>query len=419
MKHPNDIRVVNVSHSDFEGGANRAAKRLHDALIENDVDAYMLVNKSSAGDWRVQTQLSPRDAVFAKLSSSLVHGLTTTIGGPDRRLRSLAVVRGSINKRLKLLQPNIVNLHWVHNEMCSIREIGSLTFPCVWTLHDTWALNGIEHYSDTEFSNTSNTNGVARKSNFKIDLLERWSKARKAKYWRRPIQIVAPSNWMKSNLERNSLLRDWPVEVIHNPIDLNTWKPQNQSFSRDIFNLPKNKKLVLFGAIGGAHDKRKGSDLLMKALNNLEKRADLEVVIFGQNRPKELPNIPFKIHFVGHLSDDVSLSMLYSACDIFLLPSRMDNLPNTGVEAMASGLPIVAFNVGGLSDIVLHKETGYLAKPFVTSDFVNGINYFLSDNNNQKRIKCKVLKRVNEKFSNSVISDQYLKLYQKLLEKDP
>jgi glycosyltransferase involved in cell wall biosynthesis len=141
----------------------------------------------------------------------------------------------------------------------------------------------------------------------------------------------------------------------------------------------------------------------------------MEIVVFGQLPPKNEPDIGFRVHYMGHMHDDLSLSVLYSAADVMVIPSRQDNLPNTGVEAHACGLPVVAFNTGGLPDIVSHKISGYLASPFDTFDLANGIKWAVSDSARRSELSRSArLKAVNN-WSYEVVGEMYAGAFRKAL----
>ena len=176
--------------------------------------------------------------------------------------------------------------------------------------------------------------------------------------------------------------------------------------------------LILFGAAGGGNDPRKGFDLLCEALNFLNSKiTNVELVIFGQYKPENEINLDFPTHYMGHLHDEISLKILYSAADVMIIPSRQDNLPNTGIESHACGTPVVAFDIGGLSDIVEHKVTGYLAKPFDTLDMAEGINWVLTDIENLRQLSTNASKRANDLWNMEVIGRKYLELYDSILKK--
>jgi glycosyltransferase involved in cell wall biosynthesis len=208
-------------------------------------------------------------------------------------------------------------------------------------------------------------------------------------------------------------MRDWPVSVIPNPIDTERWQPFDQALARELLGLPKDVPLLLFGAIGGGQDPRKGFDLLQAALQNLRGEIpDLQLVVFGQLRPKDTPDLGFPIHYTGHLHDDLSLRALYSAADAFVLPSRQDNLPNTGVESLACGTPVVAFNTCGLPDIVTHHQTGYLAKAFDAEDLARGIRWVLADRTRQTQFGANARAQAVTRFASTVIAAQYQQIFE-------
>ena len=175
--------------------------------------------------------------------------------------------------------------------------------------------------------------------------------------------------------------------------------------------------VTYLGAIGGGNDPRKGFDLLKDCLLHLQGEiVDLELVVFGQSVSSSPPNLGFPVHYIGYLHDDISLRLLYSSADVMIIPSRLDNLPNTGLEAHACGTPVVAFNTGGLPDIVDHLNTGYLAEPFDTVDLAQGIKWVL-EKREDGILGGRARKRAVERFNNNIVAKQYIDVYQQAMKR--
>jgi glycosyltransferase involved in cell wall biosynthesis len=117
---------------------------------------------------------------------------------------------------------------------------------------------------------------------------------------------------------------------------------------------------------------------------------------------------------MGHLHDDASMQALYSAADVFVIPSRQDNLPNTGLESLSCGVPVVAFDTGGLSDVIAHEKTGYLAKAFDTDDLAAGIRWVLNRQEGRAQLKEQCRQEAIRRFSYSVVSTLYRDLYKEV-----
>lgn len=408
------MKVVHVSHSDLSGGAAIAAYRIHKALRSRGIDSTMAVNRATSGDWTVQgpkTALAKQMAYIRPYLGSLPSkGLQTTEPG----IHSVALVSSTWPQRLKATGADIINLHWVNGEMLSIADIGKLRQPVVWTLHDMWAFCGAEHYTNDHRWQEGYWphNRPSYEGGFDLN---RWTWHRKRRHWRKPFQIVTPSQWLADCVSKSALMGDWPVTVIPNPIDTDLWRPVDKGLARQLLNLPQHSPLLLFGAGGGTSDPRKGFDLLTAALDHLRGEIDgLELAVFGQGEPKQPIDLGFPVHYMGRLQDPLSLRVLYSAADAMVIPSRQDNLPNTGLEAHACGTPVIAFKMGGLPDIVDHLKTGYLAAPFDTEDLASGIQWVLGSQGGDKILSQAARQRSVELWSPKVVGDSYRKLYSSL-----
>ena len=190
----------------------------------------------------------------------------------------------------------------------------------------------------------------------------------------------------------------------------------DKALARKLLGLPADVPLLLFGAMGGGQDPRKGFDLLAGALQYLRgKVPGMELVVFGQRAPQQPPELGFPVHFTGHLHDDLSLRALYCAADALVVPSRQDNLPNTAVEAQACGTPVVAFDVGGLPDIVEHMVTGYLARAHDPVDMANGFKWLLNKNADIAQIRSDARSKAIIKWSFSSIAEAYSMEYKDIL----
>ena len=407
-----NLKVLQLNHSDINGGAARAAYRIHHCLHDAGIDSRMWVNQAKSDDWTVQGPSNKWEKLMALLRSDAGGQLNCLLKTGNPIIHSPSVVPSRWVKRINQSDADIVHLHWIAGEMLSIADIGRIQKPIVWTLHDMWAFCGAEHYTDDHRwrDGYRNDNRPQHESGFDLN---RWTWQRKLKRWQRTMHIVTPSRWLRDCVRESVLMRNWPVTVVANPIDTEFWKPLEQRIARDLLGLPEDAPLLLFGAIGVGHDSRKGFDLLMRALKHLrdEPRAkSLELVIFGQRAPQSPQRLGFPIHYTGHLHDDLSLRALYSAVDAIVIPSKQDNLPNTGVEAHACATPVIAFETGGMPDIVVHQHTGYLASAFDTQDLAIGIVWVLGQRET-RRLGEQARERAVAQFRYPAVAEKYRQIY--------
>lgn len=410
------MKVITVNHSDLSGGAARAAYRIHHALRASGVESLMWVNMASADDWTVEGPANNFEKVISRLRTPSIRPVLRTLKTGNPILHSPQFLSSAWVHRINSSDADVVHLHWVQGEMLSVKDIGRITKPIVWTLHDMWAFCGAEHYTEDDRWREGylSDNRPMHEAGFDLN---RWTWSRKRKHWRTPMQIVTPSHWLAECVVQSALMRDWPAVTIPNPIDIERWKPIPQAFARELLGLPAQVPLLSFGAMGGGRDPRKGYDLLqsaLKGLRNVPETKGVELVIFGQLAPKVPPELGFPLHYTGHLHDDLSLRALYSSANMMIIPSRQDNLPNTGVEALACGTPVVAFNTCGLPDIVRHAKTGYLAKAFDTEDLAQMILRVLKHPSPDELSQNARQQAVSE-FDSKSVARQYIQLYEKVL----
>lgn len=213
-------------------------------------------------------------------------------------------------------------------------------------------------------------------------------------------------------------MREWNVDTIAYPLDVQIFKPLDRNFCRAALNLPVDHRIILFGASGGITDPRKGFDLLKEALRCWVAQGTSDRVlgvIFGQSEPLGTPELSLPAQWVGRVYDDATLALLYCAADVTVIPSRQDNLVQVGMEAQACGCPVVAFGTAGNFDVVEHGATGYLAEPYSAPDFARGIAWILGNDERRTSLGQAARERAVQLWSPTVVVSRYLQIYRRAI----
>ena len=412
------LRVRLLNTAERTGGAAIATARLHDALVEKGHDARLHVARRQTDNWRVIDQNGT-----AKKAAYQVRAFCDRIPAafqksPNPVMHSPAWMSQMSAKAIDALDTDIVNLHWIVNGFLSVEEIGRIRKPIVWTLHDSWAFCGAEHHPDWRGDvryrdGYSRDNRLAGATGLDID---RWVWRRKKRAWTRPFHVVAPSEWLAASARDSALFRNFPVSVIPNVLPTHVFRPIERRIARDILRLPADATIVLFGAIGGHF--LKGWDLMQVALTELGARASNVVgVILGMGEPEHPPALGIPLRWMGHLRDEPALALLYSAADVAVVPSRQEAFGQSASEAHACGCPVVAFRSTGLTDVVAHQITGYLAEPFSSEDLTRGIEWVLADQERRASLGAEARNRALRLWSPEAVVPQYDDVYRRALEK--
>jgi len=345
-------------------------------------------------------------------------GITRLQRNSNANLHSANILPSNWSRLINRSDADIVHLHWVNAETMSVEDIGRITKPLIITLHDMWAFCGAEHYApDDNAARWRRGYDAASRPADHADFfdLDGWTWRRKRRAWCRPIYVVCPSKWLRDCAQESALMRGWSISVV--PYVLNTaiFQPLDRAFCRTSLNLPAQGRVVLFGAMGGAKDPRKGYDLLLEAFHHWHSGShvhDTLCVVFGQSQPRDPPELPIPTRWVGHLHDDITLTLLYNAADVTVIPSRQENLVQTGIEAQSCGCPVVAFGATGMPDVVEHGVTGYLASPYDTRDLARGIAWILEDDAERARLGRAAHRRTVQLWSPAMVVPRYLDAYE-------
>ncbi len=411
------MKILHINTNDISGGAARATYRLHNALLKKGIESILVVQNKESDDYTII------DLANNKLQK-IINYIRPTLDQlfskfyKNKILFSPAWIKNKkILKIIKEIDPDIVHLHWINGGIIKIENLKKIEKPLVWTLRDMWAFTGGCHY-DEECGRYKNRCGKCKilNSNKERDL-SRWIWNRKNKVYKKlnNLTIIGLSKWILKCSQESSLLKNKKHINLPNLINTDIFKPLDTEKSREILNLPKNKKLILFGAINPTDDPRKGFKKLIETLDILNLK-DIELVVFGSSKPKIPPNLIYNTNYIGKLNDDIALVVLYNAVDLIIVPSLQENLSNVIMESLSCGTPVVAFNIGGNGDMIEHKKNGYLAKPFETEDLSKGIEWILSlDKNEYKKLCSNARQKILSEFDSKVVVKKYINLYEKIL----
>ena len=415
------LKILHCNANELFGGAARAANRIHKGLRNNEVCSDFFVQNKESNDLSVYNITDKYDRIFM-ICIIYIELLI-------KKVFLNSFIPWSINyfnnnKLITFINKSdydIVNLHWINQGFISINDIKKIDKPIVWTLHDSWAFTGGCHipFSCNKYQ-TKCSKCEQLKLNCIIDLSKFiWRKKDKC-YKEVDITFVTPSNWLSECVGKSALLRNKQVKVIPNGIDIQKYKPIEKKFARSVLNIESGKRIILFGAVDSTSDENKGFKYLQQAIKKLHfyinNSDDVEIIVFGSNEPENIPDFGYPIKYLGRLHDDISLNVLYSCVDVMVVPSKSENFPNTVLESLSCGTPVVAFAIGGIPDQIDHKKNGYLAIPYEAEDLSRGIAYILEDEDRWKVLSQNARKKVINNFDINIVAKQYIKLYGEVLK---
>lgn len=414
------MNVLMLNTYDEWGGAAKAAYRLNSGVQSIGIESRLMVQEKS-GD--AKDVIGTKDPL-----AKFAYGVRTHLGTMPVRFYpnkpifnfSPAMLPDNLAGEVAAVAPDLLHLHWLGAGFMRIETLKKFNLPLVWTLHDSWAFTGGCHmpYGCVKYRESCGSCPVLGSCHERD--LSRWVWRRKKNAWQTlNLTLVAPSRWLADSARTSALFCDSRIEVIPNGLDLTLYKPVDKRFARNLLGLSPDKKYILFGAVNSSSDPNKGLQFLLPALQKLSAegyKANSELLVFGSAEPLDMPQFGMKAKYLGSLHEDVTLALLYSAADLFVAPSIQENLPNTIMESMACGTPSVAFNQGGVPELIDHELNGYLARGFEPDDLARGIAWVLENEDRRKELSFQARDKVEQKFALNMVSRSYAELYKEILE---
>ncbi len=415
------------------GGAGIAAMRLHEGLRRIGVESAMYVLSKRGEDSAVRLVPSsmgePVKSGSESASPALHKGLRRWQAIKARHPNYSACMEAftdlHADTRLAELpafrDADVINLHWVSGLIDFEGDVQSLAGkPVVWTMHDMNPITGGCHYSGGCERYTAQCGGCPMLgSQVEQDISRHVWTRKKAAFDRLDLTCVTPSRWLGECAGRSSIWRGRQRHVIPYGLDTEIYRNHDPKALRGQLGIPESMFLILFGAESVANQ-RKGFTHTLKALETYRERHGAEnvgLVIFGHCPDELATQLPFHVYRFGYVTRAEDMSRLYSLADVCILPSLEDNLPNVGIEALACGLPVVGFRIGGVPDIVAHGETGYLTESGNVEGLCDGLAWARAEKAVGKAVRLRCRTRALSMFNLQGQAQAYVQLYSEILAK--
>ena len=416
------MRVAIVNTHANSGGAARAATRLKQGLRSSGVDAFMysLTGNDSSDVIRFKPSMDFSDRVIRFFRKShIAHSDSKYIKRRPEGLELFSDDRSYVGKEplMKMPDCDIVNLHWVARFL-DYRSLPIISCkPVVWTLHDMNPFTGGCHYDGgcdryCGVCGRCPQLGSSRTHDLSFSIWQRKSKAYSL-FNPEGLHIVSPSRWLAGEARKSALLGRFSVTVIPNGVDINLFSPRNATGFRKVLDIPPDARVILFVA-ESITKRRKGVSILLDALKLLGEESKYVLVSVGGGSIEAATEI--RHMSLGRIEDERILSAIYSMADVFVIPSVEDNLPNTVLESMACGTPVVGFDVGGIRDMVHDGQTGALIKKGDAGGMARAIRDLLVNGERLETMASRCREIVLSEYSLDIQARRYIELYEDMIE---
>lgn len=411
------MNILNINFSDTWGGASLAGYRLHQEFKKVGFSSKLLVGHKKTNDDDV-VEILPKNK-YVRYTDRLLFNFFHHISLPNTYYMSSRYLK---TNQLLNKWADFVLLRNIHGDYLSENMLPYISnkVPVVWRLPDMWAITGHCAYSmecDRWLIGCGQCPRLRDYYPLKFDTTHYLWNRKKEVVQKSNITVVAPSQWLKSMVEKSEIFQGKNVVYIPTAVNEVTFYPLDKKQAKSYLKIPIGYPVIMFGS-QDLNDKRKGGHFIEEILHRIHTRLNKKLIIIsiGKSTKNFSTEYGEHLHF-GHIENDHLLNLIYNCADIYALPSLADNLPNTLIEAIATGLPTVVFDSGGCSEAVAHGKSGFVVEAGNIEEFSKYCSEILLDESKQNDFALNARRKALENYTMKMQVESYIELFKKIKEK--
>lgn len=419
------MKILFINLKDIDGGAALAAYRLSKGLeTYYHTENYFLVKEKHSGDNNIFAAIDKQSESLGKIMIFTEFMVDRVFNKLGFQYYYLPFSPGFILKKTRELKPDIISLHIVHGgyfKTSLIKKLSKIA-PIVWTLHDMWPFvgNAAHTFGDESWKQLkSSKEEIKIYPHIGLNRGKQLLKRKRRIYKKSNLHVVVPSRWLYNLVKQSPVFENKPIHRIVHGLDLESFKPKDKASCRRALGIPGNAKVLMFSSSDDlVKSPWKGGQLLVDILTAIDSRVDnqIETLVLGKGHLTALSHLKnLNLHQMGYINNEELISLLLSAADLFIYPTRADSLGLVLVESIACGTPCITFDIGGCRDVIESDISGYRIEPFDTKNFADKTVELLNDREKRERLSVSSREFAGEHFSLEDMASAYYQLFQKIL----
>jgi len=417
------MKILQICTTEHRG-AGKAAFRLHVGLKAIGVDSKMLVLKKVSGDKDIIQLVKPWN-IIGKVINRINRWFISREYYSYNLRRETSPFSDDrtpyrVSKHHLVKDRDIIILRWVANMVDCSEFFKNVKKTTIWRIADMNPFTGGCHTA-LNCEKFTKECGACPKLNSKkeIDLSRKIFKRKESAYKDKKLYIVSPSLSFSRLIKKSRLFKKYPIKIIPNGIPTSIFKPREKSEARMLLGIPKDKTIILFGS--DYFSETKGLDYLITTIRYVLKRINqscIAMLTFGECKNIFPKNIGCETYHMGYIVSEEKLSYVYSAANMFIMPSLQESFGQTTLEAMACGTPVVGFSTGAIEEVVKNDITGFKVELGDTNSLAEKIEWLIHNKEKCLDMGRMARKLVEAEYTLEKQAEKYKNFCEEILSKE-